>query len=280
MTSCYAPNSLPFLAPIRVQPAGQAQVSAYTAPSSAQWISWLAPQREAYAMMHNRPFAGESKEAYTRRVKSIVALYTTSSLAQMPRAAGQASDTMDITQDEANAGGKSATGSGGDSGGDGKSTSGGGMSDAQATALANNAGRILGSSAQMITQIIQSGNQVERDRIAADARIRITELTQQTNSSQVQGDPGLLSGIQEQISTLAQLAQAALRPPAGTTILGMKPVTAALVGGGLLVLIAGGVYYATRSRKNPVLYTRVEPNRRNRKAHMKPTRFVKASKLK
>jgi len=62
------------------------------------------------------------------------------------------------------------------------------------------------------------------------------------------------------------------------TILGMKPMTAALVGGGLLV--AALAYYSMQARKNPVLYTRVEPNRRNRKAHMKPTRFVKASKLK
>jgi len=277
-SSCYAPNSLPFLYPTRVQPAGQAASPVHTAPSSSQWLSWLAPQREAYVMSLNRPYAGESREDYARRIKSIVASYTTSSIASFPRAAGGTSGNLTITNDEAGIPGtETDTGTGKSSSG---GSSGGGMSDAQVTALAGTTGRILGASAEMISRIVTSGNQVERDRIAADARIRITELQTQANSSSIQGDASASSAIQEQIDALRGLAQAALHPPAGTTILGMKPMTAAIVGGGLLVLAIGGVYYATRSRTNPVLYTRSKPNRWNRKTHMKPTKFVRASKLK
>lgn len=251
-----------------VQAAGQALSSINV--SGAQWLSWLKPQRLAAVRASFRPLAGETSAQYERRVSAISARITTDALAKgYTRAAGQAKtpNVPDSGSDPNNYGmGDVPTGT--DNTG-GRS----GLTPAEVNAIATGAASVLGQTAQVIMAVINGNNQLERQRLADESAQRIAELRAQQSGST---DSAAGAAVAQQIQALQNTIDALQGHQ------GMSTNTMLLIGAGVLVLGAGAIIMM-RPRHNPVIYKRMQTKtekKLGKRGRMRPSHFVKASKLK
>lgn len=165
------------------------------------------------------------------------------------------------SSDSGDAMGKDSSYGGGSSGSDG------GLSQASQTAIINTAGQALGMTAATIQAAITQGNQTERARIDADARVAIATLQQQMQGST---DPAANAAAQQQITAL-QAIQAQLAAPSSSNTMILVAAVVAVAAIGAVVLM--------RPRHNPVIYKPRGKSRFRTKERLVPKMFVAARHL-